>query len=883
VSQPAAAPILSRPDGPKQPQATESRRKHFETFMPPPTKSSYGELVLQSNQFKGASAPTHDLVLRTRLDARHVAAGDYLYQTGDAFEGIYLLWTPERHADYLASAPLMQIELATVSEKRPLRFDRIIQGEMFGELELLLGGLDPGRAVRKTSARAVTSSLAIALPAKLLLSIVDIDRQIRDRLIRTASQRLYEALRQQWMRTTLQPDLQLADWLVEMALESGMAKGNSVRFKRRISQADIAADLGVSRETINRRLGEWERSGLIRTGAQSQQFEILDHQRVARLATLCSGLNRKALALAVSDIHLAIGAGDLVRARNIAFDMLKHFPASPQLLHSAALAATRSGNWSEAIEDLSRLGLNGQFDIAALRESVIRSLKNPFSVAQKEDGADDDDDDQAISNAPGGLKMKEVGQLVEDISALKAKVLKEQAFGAADPGEARQIAATSHETYDAIYRETRGYYAGINAASMAIVAGRPALAEKIARQVLAELPSPNTGYWPLATRAEALLILGDIEGACGSMSLAARAPDADDGKKASTIVQFRRLAPLLDVDTESLIGLLKQKTVCLIAGHLFRGSQMDFDRQQAEAARITEAARDLYRRHDVGYVYGALACGADILLAEAALELGIEFHAVLPFDTELFLETSVKMGDPPGHSGFWAARYNDVLQQATSLIVLSKSEPPRAAMDSFYLYAARHLGGCALQRSDNLQTTCRLVAVASEAPAFHLAATRAFVERWRSLGRQADVIPIDLPAVAARPGKDVPNPFRHCIFVRPSQPAKPAAINRLKSVTRDVPDVQYFATGDDELCFVVADIGGVIQAGMRLVELAAQSGLSCSVVCDFGQVLDAKLRIAQNLVSRLRAASLPAGLPHNRLLATDLSAMQLKYEYGEAI
>jgi DNA-binding Lrp family transcriptional regulator len=86
----------------------------------------------------------------------------------------------------------------------------------------------------------------------------------------------------------------------------GIAEGNRVRFAQ-IIQEHIAADLGVSRETISRRLNEWERSGLLRTGARSQQIEILDYQRISRLASLRLG-SRDALERSIDDIDAAIAA-----------------------------------------------------------------------------------------------------------------------------------------------------------------------------------------------------------------------------------------------------------------------------------------------------------------------------------------------------------------------------------------------------------------------------------------------------------------------------------------------------------------------------------------------------------------------------------------------
>ena len=126
------------------------------------------------------------------------------------------------------------------------------------------------------------------LPLSLVGALIEADSVFRARLIRIGSQRLLATLKQQHDKVRSFPDLLLADWLVELSADIGIAEGNRVRFPRKIAQEHIAADLGVSRETISRRLNEWERSGLLRTGARSQQIEILDYQRISRLASLRS-------------------------------------------------------------------------------------------------------------------------------------------------------------------------------------------------------------------------------------------------------------------------------------------------------------------------------------------------------------------------------------------------------------------------------------------------------------------------------------------------------------------------------------------------------------------------------------------------------------------
>ena len=66
--------------------------------------------------------------------------------------------------------------------------------------------------------------------------------------------------------------------------------------------------------------------------------------------------------------------------------------------------------------------------------------------------------------------------------------------------------------------------------------------------------------------------------------------------------------------------------------------------EQLVAARVADVAT----RGSIGFAYGSLAAGADILWAEALLAVGSEVHVVLPFALEEFVRVSV---EPSGAAG----------------------------------------------------------------------------------------------------------------------------------------------------------------------------------------------------------------------------------------
>ena len=67
--------------------------------------------------------------------------------------------------------------------------------------------------------------------------------------------------------------------------------------------------------------------------------------------------------------------------------------------------------------------------------------------------------------------------------------------------------------------------------------------------------------------------------------------------------------------------------------------------------------------------YGSLACGGDIMVAEAILRRGGELNVVLPFDDKSFIERSIL---PGGEA--WLARFERCRQLASSLTYASVSE-----------------------------------------------------------------------------------------------------------------------------------------------------------------------------------------------------------------
>ncbi len=369
------------------------------------------------------------------------------------------------------------------------------------------------------------------------------------------------------------------------------------------------------------------------------------------------------------------------------------------------------------------------------------------------------------------------------------------------------------------------------------------------------------------------------------------AKDADDGAKATTILQFRRLKDALAADMEVFVNALGPRNVAVVSGHIFRGDELDQAAQVETEAAIRKRAEDIFTTHNVGIVYGALAAGADIILAETALQLGAELDIVLPFATERFIETSVKIGDPPDERGKWEKRFRAILdgsQGARSLTIMDPADPAERDLDGYFFYAFRYAAGCALERAAMLQTGCRLVVVSDHAEPDSIAGANRVLGDWREHGRPFDVIPYP-HARAKRPaGRRAASAFRPVVFLwdaaQDGKDGKGALDKLFNSAGKGLERVdRTHRDGRRGSCLIAGSTEEALAAAREAAKAAREAKHSLRVICDFGLVLGGDLDPDKKLVARLRSADDMPGLPLDCVLATEAYAAQAKFDLGETI
>lgn len=261
------------------------------------------------------------------------------------------------------------------------------------------------------------------------------------------------------------------------------------------------------------------------------------------------------------------------------------------------------------------------------------------------------------------FEASELAGAVDDPAALtlKARLIKDRAKRA-DGAERMRLFAESGTVYEQAARFGPASYPLINAASLALLAGRHDRSRQLAGEVLdlvdAHPEEGETPYWREATRAEALLLLGDLPAAQSAFrSAMAAAPRAWEDH-AATIGQFELVCAELGYDAAWLDRSRPPRSVQFTA---LMGCDFDDGKVQRQIA-------DWLEREDIGFGYGALAAGGDIWIGEALLARQAQLHVVLPCPADIFRSGSVAAVDPA-----WTPRFDDLLACASSVTELANS------------------------------------------------------------------------------------------------------------------------------------------------------------------------------------------------------------------
>jgi tetratricopeptide (TPR) repeat protein len=316
----------------------------------------------------------------------------------------------------------------------------------------------------------------------------------------------------------------------------------------------------------------------------------------------------------------------------------------------------------------------------------------------------------------------------DDPAALtvKGRLLKDRALRASGD-ERRRLYLESSEAYRRAAALQPGTYPLINAATLSLLSSDVDQAREIAREVLdriaREPEEPETPYWRAATEAEALLVLGRTEEARRALETAVAAAPLAWEDHASTLRQFLAIQEALGGETAWLDMLRPPRSV-----H-FAGT--------GEIA--PDDVADFLERSRVGFGFGALGTGAELVVAEALLAGGGALHVVLPCDPASFAAERI---DPAG--GDWRARFDAALEAAES-VQLVRPLGGAPAPEAMALAGEIALGGALLNAERLMGEAFRLVVQDGAISA--LPAEDGTTE-WRQAPLDSGTNPLSLLAIA---------------------------------------------------------------------------------------------------------------------------------------
>lgn len=271
--------------------------------------------------------------------------------------------------------------------------------------------------------------------------------------------------------------------------------------------------------------------------------------------------------------------------------------------------------------------------IALARAGAIDEALRRFTAA----GLSPDD--------PAALIVR--GRLLKDLAAR------------AGPEERRRLYRDAAAAYARSAQLQPATYPLINAATLTALAGDAEQAQRLAGDVLRSIEDhpeePETPYYRAATMAEALLLSGrEHEARAAFAEAIALAPQAWEDH-ATTLHQFGLILAARAGDAAWIEAYRPPRS-------LHFGGHMSFDPQVVRRDHLEATIKALIEVERVGFGYGALAAGADIIIAELLVAHGAELHAILPGGVEAFAAVSV---DPFGAP--WRRRFDALVAKAATV------------------------------------------------------------------------------------------------------------------------------------------------------------------------------------------------------------------------
>lgn len=212
--------------------------------------------LLQRVPFLGALAPEDREALAASVTHRRFRKGDIIFQREDAGRALFIVQSGSVRV-YFPSSQGSDLTLAVFGP-----------GDFFGEMSLLDG------RPRSASAAAASDTVLITLERSDFLALLTSRPKAALSVLEVVSRRLRGASEMASDLAFLDVGGRLAKRLLDLAGTHGKRTPHGTLLDVRLTQEELANMIGVTRESVNRNLGEFRRLGLI--GNQGRKFVILD-------------------------------------------------------------------------------------------------------------------------------------------------------------------------------------------------------------------------------------------------------------------------------------------------------------------------------------------------------------------------------------------------------------------------------------------------------------------------------------------------------------------------------------------------------------------------------------------------------------------------------
>lgn len=329
--------------------------------------------------------------------------------------------------------------------------------------------------------------------------------------------------------------------------------------------------------------------------------------------------------------------------------------------------------------------------------------------------------------------------------------------------EESNYAVLSRDTYLKNFSATGNYYTGINAATMSAIAGQARKGREIAKEVILKIENPGE-FWQIATLGEAHLLAKDYPKSIDYYLKARQLAGIDWGKISSVYNQLWLIKHYMHVPSD-ILKIFNPPTVAGFVGHMIDHPSRQSPRfPESIAAMVKASIKSTIKAQKVAIGYCSLACGGDILFAEAMEEEGGEVNISLPFNKKDFVDVSVAFA---GES--WVNRFDALMSRHR--VTYITQEPFDSNPDLFSMQSKVVLGSTIL-RSAIMRSDPHLITLLSD---FDLSkmegGTRDSMSIWPNQDKIFNISPntfitetTTIPSASPPPPRSAPTAVRPALY-----------------------------------------------------------------------------------------------------------------------